>query len=81
MITLFPLLCFISLSRLSPAPDASVSKDDQWLGVSVRSQGKGGYVMVGVELMARCRHLDADAAASLSLSLSVCDRPARIVTS
>lgn len=28
------------------APDAGVSKDDQWLGVTVRSQGKGGYVMV-----------------------------------
>lgn len=28
------------------APDESVSKDNQWLGVTVKSQGPGGYVMV-----------------------------------
>lgn len=29
-----------------PAPEDDELKDDQWLGVTVRSQGPGGYVLV-----------------------------------
>lgn len=35
----------IPIETDSTAPDKEVLKDDQWLGVTVRSQGPGGYVL------------------------------------
>ena len=35
----------ITIDQDDKPPGPSVSKDDQWLGVSIKSQGPGGYVM------------------------------------
>lgn len=35
----------ITIDQDDKPPSPSVSKDDQWLGVSIKSQGPGGYVM------------------------------------
>ncbi|CAG2167049.1 unnamed protein product, partial [Oppiella nova] len=35
----------IKIEEDSKPPDEGISKDDQWLGVTVKSQGPGGYVM------------------------------------
>lgn len=35
----------LSIEQDDKPPEPSVSKDDQWLGVSVKSQGPGGYVL------------------------------------
>jgi len=35
----------LSIEQDDRPPEPSVSKDDQWLGVSVKSQGPGGYVL------------------------------------
>lgn len=41
--------CVISPALLSTADPSSESKEDQWMGVTVQSQGPGGKVVVSVE--------------------------------
>lgn len=37
-------------------PDRDVLKDDQWLGVTVQSQGPGGFILVSGSNVLTCAH-------------------------
>jgi len=56
----------VTYAAFSAADPSSESKEDQWMGVTVQSQGPGGKVVVSIE---RCVHSALSACCVLVLGL------------